>query len=217
MDGTTLMIEPTVRDDDGEVVGHLLKDAVGTDSLPWLDFLTDQLGRVPAGQTGPAEVMGAALAFLNGVAPADEVEAALGAQMFAVHSAAMDVIRRASVQKDLDAIRVLYGEANKLSRTFTAQVEALAKLRSGGKQQVEVRYVYVDARNSQNVIGNVHGAGGGGRDGNAPQPHAITHAAGVPVWGADPQGFPVPLPASEGAEAMPDARGHEPRRATRPG
>jgi len=106
---------------------------------------------------------------------------------------------------------------NQTMRTFAAQVEALSKLRTGGKQQVEVRYVYVDAR-TQTVVN----AGGeaGGVEPISEQPHApraLGHAvaAGLPMWGADARGDALPVASDQGEAPLPDARGQKPRSATR--
>ncbi len=51
---------------------------------------------------------------------------------------------------------------NKLARTFTAQVEALKRYRTGGEQKVTVQHVTVN-EGGQAVVGNVsHSAGGRG-------------------------------------------------------
>ncbi|ACH40484.1 hypothetical protein Gbem_3491 [Citrifermentans bemidjiense Bem] len=57
--------------------------------------------------------------------------------------------------------------ATKLQRTFTAQVEAMQKLRGKGGQQVRVEHVHVH-EGGQAIVGNVNrGEGGrGGQDGN---------------------------------------------------
>ena len=113
-----------------------------------------------------------------------------------------------------------------MARTFTAQVEALAKLRSGGKQQVEVRYVYVDARGGQNVIATgfsgpqgdgascpLQAMGGGGHLENEVQPYAPARlvsgpeaAGGVPVWSPDTIGHALHGSCDPRPEALQDAR-----------
>lgn len=90
--------------------------------------------------------------------------------------------------------RAISGLALKLTRTFATQIEALAKLRNGGKQQVEVRHVYV---NGNAVIGDVHaGTGGGGSLENGRRPHApgLAFAPGEAVRGdiqAEREAVPV--------------------------
>ena len=155
-----------------------------------------------------------ALAFAAEIQPKNAIEAALALQMAAAHTAAMTMSRH---QARADTAPVLAEHArmmNATMRTFTAQVEALSKLRTGGKQQVEVRYVYVDARTQTVVQG---GTGGGVPPGNHEQPHApgirgLPFAPGVPVWSEDQSGVAMPGPGCEGEEALSDARGPQSRR-----
>jgi hypothetical protein len=51
---------------------------------------------------------------------------------------------------------------NKLARTFTAQMEALKRYRTGGEQKVTVQHVTVN-EGGQAVVGHVSTAPGGGR------------------------------------------------------
>src|SRR5947199_232514 len=63
--------------------------------------------------------------------------------------------------------------ANKCSRTFVAQVEALNRLRGQSQQKVVVKHVTVNP-GGQAVVGNVNHQGGGGRvpDKTEVRPHA---------------------------------------------
>ncbi len=134
----------------------------------------EKFGTTPVG-------LNTGLAFMEAVAPANEIEAALGVQMASVHALATELLGRAKQTDRTDHIALYGGLAVKLTRTFAAQVEALAKLRSGGRQQVEVRHVYV---NGNAVIGNI-GAGGGGMQ-REQQPHApsVEVTASAPLSGA---------------------------------
>lgn len=105
----------------------------------------------------------AALAAMHRLAPRDEVEAMLSAQMVAAHGAAMTMLRRLKdcnqlVQQD-SAGRL----AVKLLRTCAAQVEALQRYRGKGQQTVRVEHVNV-APGAQAVVGviNQRPAGDGG-------------------------------------------------------
>ncbi len=49
--------------------------------------------------------------------------------------------------------------ATKLLRTYTAQIDALARLRRGGEQRVIVQHVYVN-EGGQAIVGNVNQPGG---------------------------------------------------------
>lgn len=162
------------------------------------------------------------LALLSELGPRSALEALLSVQMIASHEAAMRMSAMCAAVKSGPAQADYANLMNKTMRTFTAQVEALHKLRTGGKQQVEVRYVYVDAR-TQTVI---NPAMGGGKPGGAvsfdEQPYAPgtvggAIAAGLPVWGEDKGGNRLPFAGGEGEAAMPDARRPKPRRAKRRG
>lgn len=206
-----------------------------SDGMGWTSQLTDALGltdpRVTEllitgavnGGFGPkpvdeatakANTQGAenALAFVADMQPQNPVEAALVLQMAAAHTASMAMARHAQRAEMRDALADYSRMMNATMRTFTAQAEALHKLRTGGKQQVEVRYVYVDARTQTLVSG---GSGQGGAVQFAGQPHApgaVGHAlaAGLPLWSSNPGGDGVSVAGREGPEPVSDARGQEP-------
>lgn len=159
--------------------------------------------------------LNAALAIMGAIAPRDELEAAIGEQIIAAHVASMDFLRRArnNAGEYRDSAAAYTSMATKVSRTMVAHVEALTKLRSGGKQTHEVRYVYVNGPavfgdGTQAVFGGVGTQGGGGFCGKAGQPHAVAglaDASGLQVWSEDPQRQAMPISSGGGAEAMPDA------------
>ena len=199
-----------------------LVDALGVVDPRVAQFLLDTatnggFGPNPTDQTSAkafVEGIEAALAFAVELRPQGPIEAALALQMAATHSASMTLARRFSRVEMRDALADYTRLMNQTMRTFTGQVEALSKLRTGGKQQVEVRYVYVDAR-TQTVVNG--GAGGGVPLGNHQQPHGpgtvgLPFAPGVPVWSEDAGGDAMPVAGHQGAETMPDARGPQPRR-----
>lgn len=152
------------------------------------------------------------LAFAAENAPKNPVETALLIQMAACHRASMQMVRgvQTAPRRDMqaDSVRLM----NQTMRTFAAQAEALHKLRTGGKQQVEVRYVYVDAR-TQTVVNG--GSGDGGGPPKIQQPHAPAlfsgpaPAGGLPVWSADAGGDALPIACDPGQAPMPDARRQE--------
>ena len=102
------------------------------------------------------------LRHLQFIEPQDEIEAMLATQMAAVHMATTSTagyLARAETMQKMEA----YDRAlNRLARTFTAQVEALKRYRTGGEQKVTVQHVTVN-EGGQAVVGNVgHSAGGRG-------------------------------------------------------
>src|SRR6266496_6049494 len=95
-------------------------------------------------------------------------------QMAVTHAFALQLMGRAKRVEEIPQFDSAGNMAVKLLRTFTAQVEALAKLRRGGEQTVRVEHVHV-YRGGQAVVGNVTATGlPGGRGGekNGEQAHA---------------------------------------------
>ena len=76
------------------------------------------------------------LAVVKGIEPEDEVESMLAAQMAAVHMATMKFARRLNHVENLSQQDSAERTFNKLARTFTTQVEALKRYRTGGQQRM---------------------------------------------------------------------------------
>jgi hypothetical protein len=94
------------------------------------------------------------LSVVKDIAPRDAVERMLAVQMAATHVAMIRAgfhLARASQLPQFEAHSTNY---NKLARTFTAQMEALRKHRTGGKQTVVVQHVTV-ADGGQAIVGHV--------------------------------------------------------------
>lgn len=153
------------------------------------------------------------LSVIAAIQPQSPLETMLAVQMLAAHKASMMLSHGFHAAKTGESQIERGRLMNQTMRTFAAQVEALTKLRSGGKQQVEVRYVYVDAR-TQTVV---TGGGGGGADQISGQPHApgaLGHAPapGLPVWSEDAGGHVVPIASHSRKAAVPVARREKSRR-----
>src|SRR5215203_2938113 len=117
------------------------------------------------------ELYDAAGAALAGIKPKGVVEGMLAAQMVAAHSASMECYRRAMLKdQTFEGRKESLSQANKLSRTYTMQIEALSRYRGKGQQKVTVEHVHVHA-GGQAVVGAVD-SGGGVTTGNQRQPHA---------------------------------------------
>lgn len=191
-----------------------LRDAFGTASHDFAGQTLLQLcGVMQPDQSKhiAAAQINAALAAVHGIAPRDEAEAMLAAEMAGTHAVAMTMLRRAHSAQTVDGLREYGNLASKLLRTFTAQTEALAKLRRGGEQTVRVEHVHVH-EGGQAIVGNVSHMGGGGSDGNCGQSHApnrveaLEYAPSTPVRGSDPFGDALRRAGLEGQEAVPHAR-----------
>lgn len=136
------------------------------------------------------------------------------AKIIATNYLALDSMGRAARSDTIPKRDAYITQATKLGRTAVAQVEALSKLRGGGKQQVEVRHVYVNGNavigdGAQAVFGDARGGGVRGENLNRPHAQGIEHLPGAPVTpmrGEDPEGRGVPVTGGEGADPLPDAR-----------
>lgn len=122
------------------------------------------------------KLQSAGLSFLAGVEPKDELEGMLAAQLLASHNAAMECYRRAMIaEQTFEGRKENLNQANKLSRTHAALLEALNRHRGKGQQKVTVEHVHVHS-GGQAIVGNVEG--GGVRTKSENQPHALGYAPG---------------------------------------
>ena len=97
------------------------------------------------------------LAVIKDIKPNDQLEAMLAAQMAAVHLAIMALARRLASVKSLPEQDSAERALNKSMRTFTTQMEALKRYRTGGEQKVTVQHVTV-GEGGQAIVGNVNQA-----------------------------------------------------------
>ena len=92
---------------------------------------------------------------MMGIAPRDELEGMLAAQIVAAHNAAMECYRRAMIpEQSFEGRSENLTQAGKLARTVAALVEALNRHRGKGQQKVTVEHVHVHA-GGQAVVGMV--------------------------------------------------------------
>lgn len=114
------------------------------------------------------------LSVVKGISPRDQVEAMLAAQMAAVHTATMTFARRLAHVENIPQQDSAERALNKLARTFTTQMEALKRYRTGGEQKVTVQHVTV-SEGGQAIVGNVtQGRREAATDGAATPPSALT-------------------------------------------
>ena len=185
----------------------LLMGATGTVYESFFDGLLRQLGNA-AMQDGKVSEgdLNFMLAVIKGIEPQDQIESMLAAQMAAVHMATMTFARRLAHVETLPQQDSAERAFNKLARTFTAQIEALKRYRTGGEQRMTVEHVHVH-QGGQAIVGTVN-QGGRGTSETRDQGHAkaITHAPGTTLRSADPEGDAVPVAGGERPEAVPHAR-----------
>jgi hypothetical protein len=139
-----------------------MRDAFGTQSLDGAEICLLWLVETARkrGKENPTEQeLNAALAMVQGLKPENEAEALLIVQMVSLHGVAMEMLVRSQQEAHWKLAESCGIQANRLFRTFTAQFEALAKMRRGGQQTIHVEY-HVH-QGAQAIIGNVSHAGEG--------------------------------------------------------
>lgn len=204
----------TVVADDPEDRKGRLKNIGGSQSDHWNTILANQAMQSLWTKNSSAEnqdkQFSATVSALMGIAPRDELEGMMAAQLVAAHNAAMECYRRAMIgEQTFEGRRENLAQANKLSRTYAALLEALNRHRGKGQQKVTVEHVHVHA-GGQAVVGMVAAPGqpgGGDRKKIKEQAHAkqIANAPEPTVWREDEEREAVPIPR-DGERALPDAR-----------
>jgi hypothetical protein len=151
--GQATTISPDHPDD--LVAQMLLMDALGTGNLDFYHGLLNQLATASS-KGGQVDERGLnfMLSVMKGVQPRDQLEAMLAAQMAAVHMATMTIAGRLANVEHIEQHDSAERALNKLYRTFTTQMEALKRYRTGGEQKVTVQHVSV-AEGGQAIVGNV--------------------------------------------------------------
>jgi hypothetical protein len=211
----------TVVADDPEDRKGRLKTIGGSQSDHWNNTLANQAVQALWVKNSSAEQrdkqLSATVAALMGIAPKDELEGMMAAQLVAAHNAAMECYRRAMIgEQSFEGRRENLSQANKLSRTYAALVEALNRHRGKGQQKVTVEHVHVHA-GGQAVVGMVAASGqpgGGDASKLEEQPHAkqIAHTPEPALPCPDPSRDALPV-ARDGERALPDARRQDQGRA----
>ena len=181
--------ERALYPDHSDEEGHRyrLLDTFGTRSLEFVRAMLNGLGYATADHlldydSSPGRsnqvAMNAALAVISGAQPQDEIEAMLAAHMAVTNIALLDLFGRtrgviANHRYEGDGIKrldVLGNLTNKFMRTYTMQVEALARKRRKGDQNITVKHVHVYA-GGQAIVGNVSHRGGRGLSKNEQRPY----------------------------------------------
>src|SRR5262249_27458275 len=150
----------------------------------------------------------ATMSALVGIAPKDEIEGMIAAQLLAAHNAAMEGYRRAMLpDQTLEGYRENLNQANKLSRTYALLLDALNRHRGKGQQKVTVEHVHVYP-GGQAVVGVIEGspATHQSKSGEIKNDRQIAHAPQPPMRSANAEREAVPV-ASDAERPVPDARG----------
>ena len=190
-----------------------LKDIGGSQSDNWNNTLINQavnsLWTAHSDEETLSRQCSATAEALIGIGPKDELEGMIAAQLIAAHNAAMECYRRAMIREQtFEGRRDSLNQANKLSRTSAAPIEALNRHRGKGQQRVTVEHVHVHS-GGQAVVGMVTPtvARPTSGDSNAKQ---VAHAPQPALRSEDPKRQAMPIP-SDAERQMPDARRTVPR------
>lgn len=151
----------TINVTHGDAVSEIFGTADGDQASALLKHCLQVLRADEAGDArGGTDERHFLLSIIRDMAPRDPVERMLAVQMAAIHVATIRAGRWLATCDNLPQCEAHYAGFNKLARTFAAQVEALRKHRTGGKQIVTVQHVNV-ADGGQAIVGNVSSGGDG--------------------------------------------------------
>lgn len=157
---------------------YRLADAFGTRSLQFVYSMLKGLGNATEDHTlsldlspgSPNQLaFNAALAVIDGVRPKDEIEAMLAAHMAVTNIVLLELVARTRGSiaghryegNGIKRLDVLGNLTTKFMRTYTMQVEALARKRRKGEQNIRVKHVHVYP-GGQAVVGAISHRGGRG-------------------------------------------------------
>jgi hypothetical protein len=154
-----------------------LAEALGSTSKDFVDGLICQLAK--ATRLAENEV-NFALSVIKNSKPNDQIEAMLVAQMAITHIASMRLAELSATAETLPQADSADRAFNKLTRTYTDQMQALKRYRTGGEQKVTVQHVSIND-NAQAVIGNVVPGPSGNARGTARAPLPLSDARQAPM------------------------------------
>lgn len=194
---------------EGNAMAAFSAAAGSVDSDFCCKLLNQAVNASPSAGLETVDNSNAVAATMTGLAPQNELEGLLAAQMTACHNAAMECLRRASVKdQTFEGRKMNMTFADRFMRTFAVQVEALGKHRKGGQQKVVVEHVHVYP-GGQAIVGNVNQTTRGegkadGNDGSTPcQQVLATQPDAIPFQLGD--GQEMLCPVQEDGEAVPSA------------
>jgi hypothetical protein len=145
-------------DHEDATFGHILfMRSLGVLDIDFSYGLQIQIANISGKEPSEMEANFVRSVIVN-IQPRDALEVMLATQMAAVHMASMTAARKLNRSEYLEQQDSASNIFNKLTRTFTTQMEALKRYRSTGQQKVTVEHVTVQS-GGQAIVGNVsHGA-----------------------------------------------------------
>jgi hypothetical protein len=183
-----------------------LRSTTGSDDVDFAETLigqvSDAVWKANSDSDQQDRQVTASFVAMIGMKPQDELEGMLIGQLIASHNAAMECYRRAMIgTQSFETRSGNLNQANKLSRTFTALIEAFDRHRGKGQQRITVEHVNVHA-GGQAIVGAVT-PGGSSQKLKEPTdaPRGISHEPGTPMRSADAQWETVPI--ARGARKAP--------------
>jgi hypothetical protein len=211
-----ILMQQTEGETDDQTTARMLLDPCTRHALTSMPFIGSNLS-----ESCP---LPGAMDFVDGLrsiaGKAEAGDMALVSRMLVTQAVALDAIfgefaRRSSLNmgSHLDAAERYARLALKAQSNSRATLEALAKLHQPREQIV--RHVHVNEGGQAIVADQVNhyarGAGNAETDKQSQAAEALDECTAMPC--PDPAGRRVPVPGSEGAQAMPDARRHKSGRA----
>ncbi len=143
------------------------------------------------------------VAFIAASESRSEIETLILLQVWHTSQASATMLRRAVGADMLPQLEANGSLAVKLGGLQVRQLEALAKIRSAGKQVIEVQHVHVYPGGNA-VVGTINA--GGATPGIEGQSHAIALAHLAEVRGEDPERAAVPVASDPRQGTVSDAR-----------
>ena len=142
------------RQELADTVGETIATTSGGKSKEYGWLIFNQLSQSCYRKTEFMETLTHISVEMNGIAPKDQVEGMLAAQMIATHHAAMNCYRIVAQSETVEMMSNVLNSANKLTRTYAMQMEALNRYRGKGQQKMTVEHVHINS-GAQAIIGNV--------------------------------------------------------------
>jgi len=163
-EGRTLSLAHKTESD-FDLAEAVLCEALGTEDKKYAGSLINSIANASAApdrlQENGHEIIGNAIVAASTLKAESPSEGMLIAQMIAVHNSAMTMLSKMHSSTHLKQMDSMANQANKLLRTFAAQMETLKRFRQKASQTVRVERVYVN-EGGQAIVGNVNTGGGQG-------------------------------------------------------
>lgn len=131
-----------------------LGKAAGSNHKQFGEMVFNQLAKSCHLEKEFDEVMYCVSWDIIGIAPKDHIEGMLATQMIATHYATMRCFSRAAEASSHEIHQLNISSANKLTRSYTTQMEALNRYRGKGQQKMTVEHVHVHS-GGQAIVGTV--------------------------------------------------------------